>query len=117
MALNEPIFEKLRKALHASVRIRIDRIRDILGMERAFFNNIFVDWARDFGFIIDGGYVALKEEIVDYFIAKVSELELSDKEITPIYCPGDGSTSVEIIQEGSKRLYRCMFCGRLWEKQ
>ncbi len=66
--LDKDILAKLKKILKVSVRIRMDQMRDILKMDQATFNDKIIDWADEFGFIIDGDYINVKKDNVDDFI-------------------------------------------------
>ena len=68
MSTEKAILEKLKKILKVSVKIKMDQMRDILKMDQTTFNDKIIDWADQFGFIIDGDFINVKKESVDDFI-------------------------------------------------
>ena len=54
--------------MSVSTSIRLDMMREILGMKSLEFSRNLIDWAVDFGFIIDGDYIRIAEIMLKYFL-------------------------------------------------
>jgi len=81
MSTDKAIFEKLKKVLNVSVKIKMDQMRDILKMDQTTFNDKIIEWAEEFGFIIDGDYVNVNKESVEDFInALDAQFEVWEKQ-------------------------------------
>ncbi|MEX2716458.1 MAG: hypothetical protein Q6370_009175 [Candidatus Sigynarchaeota archaeon] len=48
---------KIKKMMQVSKRLRVDMMRDALGIDTKTFSSKMIDWAAQFGFQIDGDYV------------------------------------------------------------
>ncbi len=97
------LLNKIRKAMKVSTRIKMDLLRSYLKMDKTIFNEKIIDWAAQFGFVLDGDYLNIKEETVSEFI---DELEKEFEEMRDPTYPKD-ETELEIDQK-SFRL--CPFC-------
>ena len=65
--------DQLRKIMKVSTRIRQDQLRKLLKMEEDTFNERIIEWAEEFGFKIDGDYVAFGGGDVDAFIQSLDQ--------------------------------------------
>ncbi len=54
--------------LEVSKRISLDRMQDVLEMEKKTFNKRIFELAKQFGFIIDGDYLIVNRDTVSDFI-------------------------------------------------
>ncbi len=54
--------------LEVSKRISLDRMQDVLEMEKKTFNKRIFELAKQFGFIIDGDYLIVNNDTVSDFI-------------------------------------------------
>ncbi len=71
------IAQKIKLMLDVSKRISLDRMQDVLEMEKKAFNKRIFELAKQFGFIIDGDYLIVNKDTVSDF---VDSLEKSFKE-------------------------------------
>ncbi len=67
-SLKTDITTKLRKITKVSKRVRLEMVRDALGMDGLGFNQKIFDWAEEFGFTIDGDFVDFSGSDVDAFV-------------------------------------------------
>lgn len=51
--------KKLRKILSVSERVKLEMVRQALGLDQRTFSKKIFDWAEEFGFKIDGEYLTL----------------------------------------------------------
>jgi hypothetical protein len=97
------LLNKIRKVMKVSTRIKMDLLRSYLKMDKTIFNEKIIDWAAQFGFVLDGDYLNIKEETVSEFI---DELEKEFEEMRDGTYP---KNEVELeIDQKSFRL--CPFC-------
>jgi hypothetical protein len=61
-------FEKIRKIMNVSSRIKMDLVRKYIKMDQNTFDSKIIDWATQFGFTIDGDYLNIQKENVSGFI-------------------------------------------------
>jgi len=61
--------EEIKRIIKTSTKINLDRMQDVLGMERKNFNKEIFRWAEIFNFKIDGDYLVVNEETVSNFIS------------------------------------------------
>lgn len=59
---------KIQKMMKVSKRIRIDMMREALGMDMKSFSDKMIDWADQFHFNIDGDYVDFENADTDGFL-------------------------------------------------
>ncbi|HME54186.1 MAG TPA: WD40 repeat domain-containing protein [Candidatus Lokiarchaeia archaeon] len=59
---------KIQKMMKVSKRIRIDMMREALGMDMKSFSDKMIDWAAQFNFSIDGDYVDFENADTDGFL-------------------------------------------------
>lgn len=62
------IAEKIKTMLEVSKRISLDRMQDVLEMEKKTFNKRIFDLAKQYGFTIDGDYLIVNKETVSDFV-------------------------------------------------
>ena len=62
------IAEKIKTMLEVSTRISLDRMQDVLEMEKKRFNKRIFDLAKQYGFTIDGDYLIVNKETVSDFV-------------------------------------------------
>ena len=62
------IAEKIKTMLEVSTRISLDRMQDVLEMEKKTFNKRIFDLAKQYGFTIDGDYLIVNKETVSDFV-------------------------------------------------
>lgn len=60
--------EEIKRIMQTSTKVNLDRMQDVLGMERKNFNKEIFKWAEIFNFIIDGDYLIVNKETVSNFI-------------------------------------------------
>lgn len=60
--------EKIKTMLEVSTRISLNRMQIALKMDDLSFNNKIFDWAKKFGFTIDGDYLIINKDTVSEFI-------------------------------------------------
>ncbi|MHA1318959.1 MAG: hypothetical protein ACTSQ1_04000 [Promethearchaeota archaeon] len=61
--------EEIKRIMQTSTKVNLDRMQDVLGMERKNFNKEIFRWAEIFNFSIDGDYLVVNEETVSNFIS------------------------------------------------
>ena len=54
--------------MEVSTRINLDRMQNVLNMDKKTFDNKIFEWARDFNFTIDGDNLIINKETVSDFI-------------------------------------------------
>lgn len=62
------IVEKVKAMLEVSTRINLDRMQDALNIDKKVFNDKIFEWARQFGFTIDGDYLIINKDTISAFI-------------------------------------------------
>ncbi len=65
--------EKIKLMMSVSTRINLDRMQDVLDMNKKEFNNKIFEWARDFGFTIDSNDLIVNKDTVSEFIDMLDE--------------------------------------------
>src|SRR5271157_3012712 len=65
--------DQLRKIIKVSTRIRQDQLRKLLKTDEDTFNERIIEWAEEFGFKIDGDYVAFGGGDMDAFIQSLDQ--------------------------------------------
>ena len=60
--------EEIKRIMQTSTKVNLNRMQDVLGMERKNFNKEIFKWAEIFNFIIDGDYLIVNKETVSNFI-------------------------------------------------
>ncbi len=58
---DKELLEKVKELLDVSKRINLNRMQDALGLEKTIFNKKVFEWAKDFGFTIDGDYLIVND--------------------------------------------------------
>nr|MDO8109291.1 hypothetical protein [Candidatus Sigynarchaeota archaeon] len=66
---------KIKQILAISKRVNIEMVRDMLGIGKETFNRKLIDWAKQFGFKIDGEYIVLDNADVNGFVAELADLD------------------------------------------
>ncbi len=61
--------EEIKRIMQTSTKVNLDRMQDVLGMERKKFNKEIFRWAEIFNFNIDGDYLVVNKETVSNFIS------------------------------------------------
>jgi len=61
--------EEIKRIMQTSTKVNLDRMQDVLGMERKKFNKDIFRWAEIFNFSIDGDYLVVNKETVSNFIS------------------------------------------------
>ena len=56
-----------------SKRIKLEMMRETLGMNQKDFNNKIWSWAEKFNFTIDGDYILVENADIDGFIRNLDE--------------------------------------------
>nr|MDO8083309.1 WD40 repeat domain-containing protein [Candidatus Sigynarchaeum springense] len=62
---------KIKKMMQVSKRLRLDMMRDALGIDQKTFSSKMIDWAAQFGFQIDGDYVDFSNGDTNGFITEL----------------------------------------------
>jgi len=62
------IFEKIKEMMEVSTRINLDRMQNVLNLDKKTFDNKIFEWARDFNFTIDGDNLIINKATVSDFI-------------------------------------------------
>ncbi|MHA1727724.1 MAG: hypothetical protein ACTSWY_03215 [Promethearchaeota archaeon] len=65
--------QKIKKMMGVSTRIRIDMMRDTIGMDSKEFNEKIWNWAEKFGFTINGDYIVIEGADIDGFISDLDK--------------------------------------------
>ncbi len=68
------LISRLRKILSVSSKIRIDMLRNAMGLNKQTFDRLIFDWAYSFGFKIDGDYVIVDNADVNGFLGEIDRL-------------------------------------------
>jgi len=68
------IAEKIKTMLEVSKRISLDRMQDVLEMEKKTFNKRIFDLAKQYGFTIDGDYLIVNKETVSDFVDSLEKM-------------------------------------------
>jgi len=66
--LEKETIEKIKEMMEVSTRINLDRMQNVLDMDKKTFDNKIFKWARDFNFIIDGDNLVINKDTVSDFI-------------------------------------------------
>jgi tetratricopeptide (TPR) repeat protein len=75
--------EKLKKLVRVSKKLKLDQMASLLGLTVAELNERIVDWADQFGFLLDEDVVEFSNGRKDEFIAALDESFVSwDKKVT-----------------------------------
>ena len=61
--------EEIKRIMQTSIKVNLDRMQDVLGMERKNFNKEIFRWAELFNFNIDGDYLVVNKETLSNFIS------------------------------------------------
>jgi hypothetical protein len=61
--------EEIKRIMQTSTKVNLDRMQDVLGIERKNFNKEIFKWAEIFNFHIDGDYLIVNKETVSNFIS------------------------------------------------
>ena len=76
--------QKLRDILNVSNRIKLERVQNVLNLDDKVFDEKIIEWAKEFGFRIDGEYLIVNKESIAEFIdaldEKFIEWEKSEKD-------------------------------------
>lgn len=91
--------EKIKKMITVSTRIKLDMMREVLKMNRDLFNEMLFDWAKEFGFTIDGEYLIINKEKSQDFLDNINEYFKS---------PEENKSKEETLKE-----IECSYCGNL----
>jgi len=68
------IIEKITRIMKVSTRVNLDRMQDVLNMDKTLFNNKIFEWADEFEFKIDGDYLIVNQDSVSKFLASLNDL-------------------------------------------
>ena len=60
--------EEIKRIMQTSIKVNLDRMQDVLGMERKSFNKEIFRWAEMFNFNIDGDYLVVNKETLSNFL-------------------------------------------------
>ncbi|MFX1257780.1 MAG: hypothetical protein ACFFAN_07975 [Promethearchaeota archaeon] len=78
--------EKLKEILSVSDRIKLKRLQKILNLDDNSFNEKIIEWAKTFGFKIDGEFLITQKESISDFIEELDkkfiEWEKTEKDKT-----------------------------------
>jgi len=66
--LEKETIEKIKEMMEVSKRINLDRMQNVLEMDKKAFDNKIFEWARDFNFTIDGDNLIINKETISDFI-------------------------------------------------
>ena len=66
--IEKDTISKLKELIEKSPRVNLKQIKVALKMDTHTFNNKIIDWADEFGFIIDGDYLIVNKDTVSDFI-------------------------------------------------
>jgi hypothetical protein len=69
--IEKEAIRKIQKMMQVSKRLRVDMMREALGMDMKDFSSKMIDWAAQFGFQIDGDYVNFENGDVKGFITEL----------------------------------------------
>jgi len=61
--------EEIKRIMQTSIKVNLDRMQDVLGMERKNFNKEIFRWAELFNFNIDGDYLVVNKETLSNFLS------------------------------------------------
>ena len=62
--------------MKVSTRVKLDRLQEVLNIERTQFNNKIFEWAEEFDFKIDGDYLVVNQDTLSRFISSLTDKEL-----------------------------------------
>ena len=65
--------EKLKKLVQVSKKVKVSQMAQMLNLHETALNDRIVDWAAEFGFILDGDFVEFGAGRKDDFIASLDE--------------------------------------------
>ncbi len=57
--------------MEVSTRIRLDMMQDVLKIDNSTFNHKIFEWAKEFGFTIDGDYLNINKASISDFITEL----------------------------------------------
>ena len=93
--------DQIKSMLEVSSKLRLDLMRDALGMDKKSFSNKIFNWAKKFNFLIEGDYLIVKPENVDKFLDDLFVMQGSQEKIQCKYCQ-------KLIDADSRN---CPYCG------
>jgi len=73
--------EKLRDILNVSNKIKLKRVQNVLNLDDKSFDGKIIEWAKEFGFRIDGEYLLVNKESISEFIEALDEKFIEWEEI------------------------------------
>ena len=67
------IIDKIRRVMNVSTKVKMSLLRNYLKMDEKLFDVKVIEWAEQFGFIIDGDYLNIRKENVSVFIDELEK--------------------------------------------
>lgn len=71
--LDREKIEKIQQIVRVSESVKLDMMKNTLGLSEYVFNNLVFDWAEKFGFKIKGDEIIIDHEKIDEFIEYLEE--------------------------------------------
>ena len=62
------MLEKIKEIMKVSTRIKLSMLRNILDTDKKTVDNKVFEWAKNYGFTIDGDYLIINRDTVSDFI-------------------------------------------------
>jgi hypothetical protein len=66
--LSKESYDKIKQMLKVSTRLKLDLMRNTLGMSKYVFNNLIFNWAEEFNLTIEGDEIIINKETVNDLI-------------------------------------------------
>ena len=86
--LDREKIEKIQQIVRVSESVKLDMMKNTLGLSEYVFNNLVFDWAEKFGFKIKGDEIIIDHEKIDEFIEYLEEqFEAWERGDKIRYCP------------------------------
>jgi hypothetical protein len=67
---------RLKSLIRVSSKIKIDDIQQILDTERGTVLDLIVDWAEEYGFLVEGEFLVFNEKNKAHFLENLRKLEI-----------------------------------------
>jgi len=65
--------EKVQRMMEVSTRIELEMMRKALKMDEDRFSAKIFEWAHEFGFVIDGKFLIVKQETISDFMDELDK--------------------------------------------
>ena len=71
--LDPGTLKKLKQIMSVSTKVKLDLMKEALGISDYLFKNLIFDWAEKYGFEIEGDYIIINKETINEFMDDLDE--------------------------------------------